>query len=779
MSIERDPQIKFHEWGTLNAVTLWISSHDEGIAEWLKNARRAYQPDRANVGEKHRAAVLIMRDADGPEPARIGLLDVGGATLDDVTAWSTWQDPEASRRSSHVDEEETQGNGGKAYMYRLFTGPARILGVRDGQRNCKGFEGSAASVERGTPGFVPDALSGREVPVSSVRVELERALKPYGITMEDLPTEVCCAAKERQAFTLVEGEDPIALFRGRIDHEDLVMKVLRQDQSTLAIQQLRLYAAHNGRVLNEGKPLELPPIEPYPGLEGPFVHEIPEELPLADGGVVSTTEGGSRPKGRLILCTSRENMYHAYKNLRPRWRISYRTQHQMIGSKAISELAENAPGAAFVYGTVELPALEPGYVHHGRRRPKDGPLVEALDRFITDRVRELAKRISDIRSRELDARALDEVQEENQKLDRFKNKFLPSDGEGDGGIGEGGIGSGWERARRPTDYGTIPESIELVVPDEGLRVGRDVNLHLNGILQLRVVDASGKLVRAPVAWQSSDVGVVRFTEGDLLEPRDKGEADVWAVVKVRKGKEIESGHVTVHVWVVDHVLLTPRTLEIPLGKRQQIMAEVTDDEGNRSTGVYLDWKHDADDQLIVRIGPAGYVTGNRVGRTAVTAGAGDRTAGGVWARIPVEVSVVLNPEKPERGGGFPSLLLTGRDLDPATGKIREGDPDSPALQQEPSDFAHNVWWLNLQSPEATFAFGEREENAVLWRDFHALIVMDMVVRVHMQAEYTKSGNEMPELWAMHQSRMEDHRVRIVQQMWEELEPYVRDGGGLV
>ena len=100
MAIERDPTIKFHEQGTLNSVTRWIASHDEGLAEWLKNVRRAYQADRADVAEEHRAAILLLRDADDSGPARIGLLDVGGATLEDVTAWSTWQDPEASSRAS-------------------------------------------------------------------------------------------------------------------------------------------------------------------------------------------------------------------------------------------------------------------------------------------------------------------------------------------------------------------------------------------------------------------------------------------------------------------------------------------------------------------------------------------------------------------------------------------------------------------------------------------------------------------------------------------------------
>ena len=178
MSIERDEQIRFHELGTLTSVTRWIRSHDEGVAEWLKKARRAYQPDRANVAEQHRAAVLLFKDADAKGPARIGLLDVGGVTLDDVVRWSVWQDPDASSRGSAVDEEITQGNGGKAYMVRLFRGLGRILGVKDRKLNCKGFEGAPNTVERGWPGFMPNAASGRDLPNTAWDAELQRALAP-------------------------------------------------------------------------------------------------------------------------------------------------------------------------------------------------------------------------------------------------------------------------------------------------------------------------------------------------------------------------------------------------------------------------------------------------------------------------------------------------------------------------------------------------------------------------------------------------------------------------
>lgn len=780
MAIERDVEgIKFHELGTLTSVTRWISTHDEGIAEWLKNARRAYQPDKADVEEAHRAAVLLLKDADGDEPARIGLLDVGGATLEDVTRWSTWQDPEASRGLTGLRDEDTQGNGGKAYMYRLFSGPASILGVVNGKRNCKGFEGPANTLERGTPGFVPDLTSGRDLQISSWESELNVTLVPYKLSFRELPKEVGNAIRMRQAFTIVEGVDPYYFYKGRIDAEDLLSKVLRHDQSTLAVQQLRVYAFHNGLPMNAGKPLGLEPIVPYPGFEQPTVHEIPEELPGGDGQMQSTTLGGQRAKGRVVLYTSRENMPNAYKKLKPRWRVTYRTQSQMIGSKAVSELVPGTPGSYFVYATVELSALEPDYVELGRRRPNPGPLVEAVDLFVAEKLRTLAKEINDLRRHEFDKQALDEVHDENRKLNNFKNRFLPSGGpSGDGGPGKNGRGPKPRPPHPRGPEGEIPDCVELDWDTaETLRIGKGVNVHAGPILQPRILDALGRVVRhAELEWCSADSRVLKFVDQGVIWATGKGRTEIWARVK---RTNIESPRVQAEVWAVDHVLLTPRTLDIPLGKKKQIVAEVTSDEGSRATKVFLNWSHDADDPLIVRIHPTGWITGNRLGKTTITAGAGEPSKGGVWARIGAEVEVVPNPEEQERGGGFPELLLTGKDIDPATGEVRQGNPDQPALWQEVTDYQHNIWWLNLESPEAAFFFGQREEDIKLWRSFHAQKVVDMVIQVHMREEFDARGDaERPDLWNRHKQTLESFEVLYTQAMWDKLNAYVRDGEGL-
>ena len=623
MSEHQDRRLPINDEGVLRTFTKWISSHEEGIAEWLKNVRRAYREDRANVADEHRATLILMMDATGDSPARLGVLDVGGATLEDVERWSVWQDYTASGGGSNLSEEKTQGNGSKAYMYRLFSGRARILGVKDGKLNCKGFEGPAQSLDRGFPRFLPDEESARELPISKMEAQLAEALRPYNIRIEELPAALQDAIRTRRSFTLVEGVGP-NLYKGRINVKDLIAKLLRHDQVTAVIEQVRIFATHNGRPFNGGSPLQLEAIEPYPGLEQSRAFEIPESLRDSDGNPQSTTLQGTRPGGRVILLTSRDNMRLAHKKLLPRWKISYRAPNHPIGSKPVSDFVPGVPGADFIYGIVELSAFEPDYVEPGRKRPLNGPLVSAVDLFIADRIRELAKEINDRRRQALDEKTLDEVQRENRILDRFKNQFLASVGPSGPGASTGG-GGGKQSSDSPSDrdYGIDPESILLQWESERiLRIGRGVAMHAEAIFRPRILDPDGRYVpSAELDWFTKDRHVFEFSDSDLGRAIGKGGTFIWCRVR---GTSIQSEQIPVEVCAVDHVLLTPRTLLIPLGRREQISAQVTNDDGERATDVMLNWSHDAPDQLVVRITPWGVVTGNRLGRTCYLCRGGQR-----------------------------------------------------------------------------------------------------------------------------------------------------------
>lgn len=104
----------------------------------------------------------------------------------------------------------------------------------------------------------------------------------------------------------------------------------------------------------------------------------------------------------------------------------------MIGVKPGSHIVGAVPGAQYVYGIIELAALEPAYVEHGRRRPKPGPLGEAVDGFVEERIREIAPRIDQQRQAKLHEHSLHKVLEENRKLNEFENRFPPSNGDGSG-----------------------------------------------------------------------------------------------------------------------------------------------------------------------------------------------------------------------------------------------------------------------------------------------------------------------------------------------------------
>jgi len=83
-----------------------------------------------------------------------------------------------------------------------------------------------------------------------------------------------------------------------------------------------------------------------------------------------------------------------------------------------------------------------------------------------------------------------------------------------------------------------------------------------------VRDSKGRPVRAAaIEWLTSDSGVASFAQVDKLIAHAKGTCEIWA--RIKGTPKIEGPRIPTRVWAVDHVLLTPRTLSIPLGARSK------------------------------------------------------------------------------------------------------------------------------------------------------------------------------------------------------------------
>lgn len=776
-------RLPVHDLGTLNHLTRWINKHDEGIAELLKNVRAAYQENRANVKPEERVAVILIKDSDNEDSASIGLLDVGGLTFEDVEKWSVWDDPDASSRGG-IKQEENQGNGGKAYMYRLFEGPAFIIGVKNDKQNQVGFIGKRNSLERGIPRFPttnrevwqPGEILNpnekeKDISLESWKEDLINNLfSLFKTGWTDLPKEVRNSLEKRNAFTLVVGNNPINWSEGKSNVKQFIGQLIKHQQAQRAIQQIKIYVVYNGKFLFD-KPLELEEIEPYPKFKGPYGYDLPHLLLAPNGNQVNTlkSSSGKHSPGKITLFTSKENMEVSYKTLKPRWIVVYSTDLEEVGQKSIAEISPNTPGAHFIHAKVHLNALSPDSVDAGRKRPNDTLLVLAVDKFLAEKIKELAKKIYDLQKEEVNKDILDDIKKENDFLDKLKNKFLPTDFGGLFGFGEtNGEGTGKKKNKKsPRIYGEPP--YEIKISSYSLRIAQGVEINLSAVLYPSVKDKNGNAVKSTdFTWKVMEGQNITLDKNGKCIALNAGECKINIAVD---GTDIKTPPIVVEVISIKDILLSPRNIEVSVGHNKQIISQVTTVDNKRYTDVILNWRHDAPDQNLVKISPRGYVFGNKIGKTLVYAGAKNID---MWVTNATAAEITPSNEKGKSGSGLPSLRVTDRDTDLVSGELRRGDPEEPALWQTASDFKSNIWWINTQSKDANFASKQREQgNEKVWKLFHCKLLVEMMVQVHLNAEYTNKGEEeQPTRWSDHKFFYDRKYVELTQAMWPELEKFI-------
>ena len=271
-------------------------------------------------------------------------------------------------------------------------------------------------------------------------------------------------------------------------------------------------------------------------------------------------------------------MWRKHKELRSRWKVSYRAGENMVGSKKVSELVPNTPGNQFVYATVELSALEPDYVALGRVGRTTGRSLKLL-------IRSSLTASENSRNRSMSTDATKWTNNNLTKSNRRIGSSMISRTascrtprmlkvKDPTTVIGGGNGPPVPPPPPPPPRGEVPERLEIGwAEDQVLRIGRGVEIRLASLVRPRAVDSAGRTVpKLTFEWTSNDRHVVEFVGTDAAIARGKGRTTIFITVA---GTSIRSREIPVEVWNVDHVLLTPRSLELPLGKRKQIVAEVT------------------------------------------------------------------------------------------------------------------------------------------------------------------------------------------------------------
>ena len=699
---------KVHHEGAIRLLCKPFQSHENGLPEWPKNAADEYA--RRDTPAEDRNIILAFADSKGGRPPAIACVDFAGMSSDTIEEhFRYWASPDASKRGKEVSGiQGGHGNGGKCYMTRMFRDHALLHAALNGLGNRYGVAGGSTVF-----GYVPDPAEGRDYPVSDLQSELASALVPVGLALADLPQAVREKLGGVEGFTVVLGVRPRD-YKARVPAKKIVDDLIEHPQMIRTLQLCRVYALHNGEVLNGGEPLSPPQIAPMPGAGGPRAIRIPEHLRDPVSGVKqSTTEDGTFPEGEVVLRTSQKSMRWSKK---ARHSVVFEAQSDYIGYVPVPELDIQSPFRDRIYGVCRLDVLEP-CKQNDRGRLAETPLTRAVERFIAHEIEKYAKEFEAREKRAYDSKERNAVSRINEALDRWKNQFLQEM------LGGAYGGKGHPPPPPPLPAGN-PHRIDLVLPYS--RIGRGVSISPT----LRFYNKKGQRIRsAPFRWVSDDTNVAMVDDDlNVINTFSFGETAIYA--EVVDGK-VRSNAVHLEVVQIHSIRIAPTEVEVEVGGRSKLQAICTLADGTEATDVYLIWTEN--DPSVARVSASGVVFGAAVGQTAVEA-----ADEGVAAQKPA----VVNVSEGSKGGagkgggtGMPRVFVSGPvDPDPDTGEYVNFSADDPPVWRRPTDYDRGIWWINSSAPLAKlyldkakgYGYDTRE-----WRMYHLERYIDVIVQIAM------------------------------------------------
>ena len=366
------PQDYIYHDNLINIMAKDFNNHPKGLAEWLKNSIDAYTADKVNR-KKHN---IVFRFNTGKNSSIECIDFVGMEERDIEEGFKKWGDPNASKRGKEIDTFGGHGNGGKLYMFHMFS-HSYFITYKKGLLNVFGFN------EKKKYGYYG----------KNKKIDPKEALNYAGIH-EDIVISNNVKnniINKKIGFTIIRGVHPINLTNKQEFHK-IINGFRNHSQAKRIFNHSNVSVIFNNDLIDE----RITPkrIEPHHDIKGPFEIVIPEIIESKDGGKKIYTFDSKHKQGKLILKTA-ENPLNKEQNI-----IEFLAKKGVLASNYISTMpTDTSPPVGYVYGECELPILESGdseFIPNDRSALIESEFTDALLIWISKEIDKIASAIGDI-----------------------------------------------------------------------------------------------------------------------------------------------------------------------------------------------------------------------------------------------------------------------------------------------------------------------------------------------------------------------------------------------
>ncbi|MBW2058563.1 MAG: hypothetical protein JRJ26_13805 [Deltaproteobacteria bacterium] len=364
------PEKNVFDDGFLDLIGREFATHEQGLAEWVKNAADAVLEAGLNPGVE--TIFLDFTDGTDGRPPVFGCIDFVGMTMESIESafkpWGRWRSGErvSGRYGGY-------GMGGKFYMRQMFAS-SYLIGYARGLINVFGFN------EEHAYGYA-EGYRNR-------RVDPAEALLLAGVdSMAGIAGVKDAVVSGERGFSAFRGVGPKGV-EGRIDVESLCAALRDHPQAQHPLRSHRVCVIHNGAVVI--RRLRAGSIPRKSGFEKPWVRRIPALLPGTgremDGMV--RLAGDSRFPGTLTLFVADRPLVRRGK-MASLNRIDFMEGEEVVASYRMEELDLDVPYGESIFGRCRLSRGEFAGRCRGtktRDRLVDTPESRALLRWVREQV---------------------------------------------------------------------------------------------------------------------------------------------------------------------------------------------------------------------------------------------------------------------------------------------------------------------------------------------------------------------------------------------------------